>query len=144
MKDTCENRRNDKPLTSERLQTSFERCEGAVVVRIDGEMDFYSVETFKPKLDKVCQAGVINFIFDLNGMRYIDSTGLGFLVAFYYELKGKSGKLICIAPTNRLVQKTIEANRVGLLLELVETREEAVGHFRPGFPEGNSPAAAEG
>ena len=124
-------KRRENSMTARRLRATFERCEGTVVVRLDGEMDFYSVESLKPKLAQVCQAGVNNFIFDLNRMRYLDSTGLGFLFATSQELKSKGGRLVCITPTNRFVQKSLDASRAAALLDLVRSQDEALRLFQP-------------
>ncbi len=132
-------------LAAKRLRATFERCGAAVLVHLDGEMDFYSIEAFKPKLARVRQAGVNNFIFDLNGTRYIDSTGLGFLVSMHRELKGSGGKLVCIVPNRTFVQKTIESCRAATSLEMAYSQQEAVDCFRPVADDRSSSAeVAEG
>jgi len=127
-------RQREESLSAKRLTATFERCQETVVVRFGGEMDFYSVESFKPKLARVCRAGVHNFIFDLNGMRYLDSAGLGFLFATSQELKSKGGRLVCISPTNPFVQKSLDTNRAAALLDLVRSEDEALRFFQ--YPSG--------
>ena len=143
MTDSPETRKQNT-LAGNRLRATFERCGAAVLVYLHGEMDFYSIEAFKPKLARVRQAGVNNFIFDLNGTRYIDSTGLGFLISMYRELKGSGGRLVCIAPNSAFVQKTIESCRAATLLEMTCSQQEAVDCFRPVADTSSSAEVAEG
>ncbi len=130
-------------LAGKRLQATFERRQGTVVVRLDGEMDFYSVESFKPKLARVCRAGVNNLIFDLNGMRYLDSTGLGFLFATSQELQSKGGRLVCVTPANRFVQKSLECSRAATVLKMVPSQDEAIQLFQPVSGEALAPSREE-
>lgn len=129
-------KRRKESLPANRLTATFERRKETVVVRFGGEMDFYSVESFKLKLARVCRAGVHNFIFDLNGMRYLDSAGLGFLFATSQELKSKGGRLVCISPTNRLVRKSLDTSRAAALLDLVSSQDEALRFFQ--YPSGET------
>jgi anti-sigma B factor antagonist len=61
------------------------------VVRLEGEIDIFSVGEFKKKIYDLMQTGVKNLIFDCEKLVYIDSTGLGVFVSF---LK-KSRQLEC-------------------------------------------------
>lgn len=118
------------PLAADRLQTTFQRCEDSVIVNFGGELDFYSVESFRRKFALVQKAGVCKFIFDLGGLDYIDSTGLAFLVGVHRQLKVDGGLLVCLAPHASATQKILETSKLKSVLVFAAGREEAIKQFQ--------------
>ena len=82
-------------------QPIFQRREGmeislfdngnGVLARLDGELDEYTAEHVRLSLDKVLdgmQAGA-TLTLDLGGVSFMDSTGIGVLLARYNKFSGK-------------------------------------------------------
>ena len=57
-----------------------DRVDGAVVVRLAGELDLYNAQTVRETLLECCADGPERLIVDLAEVRFIDSTALGVLI----------------------------------------------------------------
>ncbi len=61
----------------------------ALYVYLDGELDEHSVSAVRQTADSLIDecAGVSRAVFNLAGVRFMDSTGIGFLIGRYKKLK---------------------------------------------------------
>ena len=68
-------------------------------------------------------------VIDMSRLRFVDSTGLGAIISFLKQSKEAGGdlKLCGISPS---IRKLIELVRVDKIVEIFETKEEAVRSFR--------------
>lgn len=57
-----------------------------------GEIDLYNVSDFKKELFKHTDGSYGEVIIDLSGVTYMDSSGIGALVAGHKKMKNASGK----------------------------------------------------
>jgi|SRR5215216_1092715 len=60
--------------------TGIERRDGAVVVRLAGELDLYNADTLRAALLDAATDAPARLVVDLADVRFIDSTALGVLV----------------------------------------------------------------
>lgn len=69
-------------------------------------------------------------VFDLTGLEFIDSSGLGVLLACMRRIKttGNELKLCALHPTVQSIVKLVRMNRI---LGIYETRGEALASTRP-------------
>jgi anti-sigma B factor antagonist len=63
----------------------------APVVYIRGELDVVTVEEMRESLDRLAAAGHRNVIIDLSGLRVIDSSGVGSIIALYKRVRSYGG-----------------------------------------------------
>jgi anti-sigma B factor antagonist len=70
---------------------------GCPVVELEGEIDLSTSPVFKETVYRVIESGNKDVIIDLNGLEFMDSTGLGVLVAALKKtsMEGGSIRLIC-------------------------------------------------
>jgi anti-sigma B factor antagonist len=70
---------------------------GAPVVVLEGEIDLSTSPVFKETVYRVIESGKKDVVIDLNGLEFMDSTGLGVLVAALKKtsMEGGSIRLIC-------------------------------------------------
>ena len=54
--------------------------DGAVVVRLTGELDLYNADTLRESLFEAADAAPARLVVDLGGVTFIDSTALGVLI----------------------------------------------------------------
>lgn len=75
-----------------------------IVVEVRGEVDIHSASTLHDRLIDVLGSGCKSLIVDLTWLSFIDSTGLGALVASrnYANSEGASLRLVC--KTERLLK----------------------------------------
>ena len=70
---------------------------GVPVVELEGEIDLSTAAVFKETVYEVIESGNIEVVIDLTGLEFMDSTGLGVLVAALKKTSTEGGriKLIC-------------------------------------------------
>jgi anti-sigma B factor antagonist len=73
-------RRGDDAGLREDPVTGIERRDGAIVVRLAGELDLYNADTLRAALLDAATELPARMVIDLADVRFIDSTALGVLV----------------------------------------------------------------
>jgi anti-sigma B factor antagonist len=68
------------------LTITMHEEEGVLTIALNGEVDIYTVDLLKEKLEAVKEVDDRSIVFDLEKLDYIDSTGLGALIG----VKGKN------------------------------------------------------
>jgi anti-sigma B factor antagonist len=74
------------------------------VLRIDGDIDACTAPQLRERVLDLAANGTVHIKADLRGVGFLDSAGLGALVAARKELRGRAGSLRLVAGTGRIVQ----------------------------------------
>ena len=98
------------------------------VVRISGELDIDQAVRVREQLDKVIDAGTVRFVIDLSDVSYIDSTGLGMLVAVHKRLVTEQRFYVLTVP-RASQRKVFEITGLSTVLIIVESLEDALTHI---------------
>ena len=69
------------------------------VLRIDGDIDASTAPQLRERVMDLAGHGTVHIIADLRGAGFLDSAGLGALVAARNELRGRAGSLMLVAGT---------------------------------------------
>ena len=71
------------------MQIKYIKSNNAMTVYMYGEIDEYTASDAKLILDKLIidNLNIKHFIFDLSGLSFMDSTGIGLLIGRYKKLK---------------------------------------------------------
>ena len=95
-----------------------EAPEGVVVVDVAGSVDVYTAAELRSGLDGQIQRGRIRLIVDLDDVDFLDSTGLGVLVARLKVVRSQNGwlKLVC---TSEKVLRVFSLDEFTRELELI-------------------------
>lgn len=83
------------------LDVSTTRRDDLTVVRLDGELDIYTVAGFRSELDALDPAAS-RIVIDLSEVTLLDSSGLGALVSLLNQARAGSGQLGLVCPHRRL------------------------------------------
>ncbi len=75
------------------LDVSSREAGDFVVFEVRGEVDLYSAPVLKKAVYDMIDSGQTKLIFDLNALDFMDSTGLGILVASLKRLTTEGGQL---------------------------------------------------
>jgi anti-sigma B factor antagonist len=100
-------------------------CEGGVcVATVTGEVDVYTSPGLKTKLLEAIDGGCSRLIIALDGVTFIDSSGLGVLVGALRRLKerGDELRLVC---TRDQVLKIFRITGLDKVFHIVATLDEA-------------------
>ena len=74
------------------------------VLRIDGDIDAWTAPQLRERVRDLAGSGTVHLIADLRGVGFLDSAGLGALVAARKVLRGREGSLRLVAGAGRIVQ----------------------------------------
>lgn len=79
------------------LDVKMERDGDNCTISLKGEVDVYTSPSFKERLVKTIDEGCSRIVVDLEGVDFIDSSGLGVLVSGLRRVKENGGsiRLIC-------------------------------------------------
>jgi len=106
------------------------RDDGRVtIITLKGDLGIGEPETlFKRTVSRLLEEGKVHLLIDCNGLRYVDSTGLGALVRALTTSQNEGGqtKLLGVGPHMR---KLLEMTRLDSVFEMFDDREQAVSSF---------------
>ena len=71
------------------MNIKYRKTRGSFTVYVDGELDEFSASKAKDILDKLLLDNINSnkVIFDLSGLSFMDSTGIGLLIGRYKKLR---------------------------------------------------------
>lgn len=79
------------------LEITTERGDGICTMSLQGEVDVYTAPRLKEAIIELIEAGCPRILVDLDGVGFIDSSGLGVLVGALRRAKEQDGtiRLVC-------------------------------------------------
>lgn len=97
----------------------------AQVVEIQGEIDVYTSPKVKEIITELIEKESFNLIINLEGVRYIDSTGLGVLIGALKKVREKEGciNLVC---NNPQIKKIFNITGLVKIFGIFKNEEEAL------------------
>ncbi len=85
------------------MQLQYEIVNNTLIVKFDGELDHHVAKDIRTEIDEtIDQQGIRNLIFDLNDMRFMDSSGIGVIIGRYKYIKKLGGKVSVIHVTEQI------------------------------------------
>lgn len=69
------------------------------VISVIGELDFHTAPRLREEIIKLLNQGVLNLTVDLSQMDFVDSSGLGVLVAGLKRMRERDGTLTLRSPS---------------------------------------------
>ncbi len=74
------------------------------VLEVGGEVDVYTAPALRDRITDVLDAGQHLLVIDLGGVEFLDSTGLGVLVAGLNRAREVGGSLALVCPQERVLK----------------------------------------
>lgn len=71
-------------------------------ISVTGELDVSTADQFKEYLHKLIDEGIRNIRFDLQGLDYIDSTGLGVIIGILKRIKVENKEIYINSPKDNV------------------------------------------
>ncbi|HCI29009.1 MAG TPA: STAS domain-containing protein [Fervidobacterium sp.] len=109
------------------MPVNFEKNEQGekLIITIHGEIDAYhSGEVKKFLKDAINETKLSKIVLDMSEVNYIDSAGLGSLVALYKDARMAEKELV-LACLKQTVMRIFEMTRLDRVFKIVQTVEEA-------------------
>jgi anti-sigma B factor antagonist len=83
------------------------RLHGLPVLQLEGDLDCYSTPALKTRLQNLIENGDTDLILNLNQVDFVDSVGLGMLVAVHRQCIAQGGSLRVLC-TNRNIWRIFD------------------------------------
>src|SRR5437660_2512461 len=99
--------------------------DGYAVLAVRGEVDVYTAPRFRERLIELVSDGKHRIVVDLEGVDFLDSTGLGVLVGGLKRVRSHDGDLSLVCTQNRIL-KVFEITGLTRVFSIYETVEDAL------------------
>lgn len=97
------------------LSCDVEVLDGVATITVAGELDLSNVEELRTQVDAVLASSPRSAVFDLSGLEFVDSSGLGLLI----DAAQRAGQVTVRRPS-RPVRRLIEISGLTEILPMEE------------------------
>lgn len=94
------------------------------IVALDGDLDAYSSPRLGQLLNELIERGSKHIVIDCTALKYVDSSGLGALVAAFKRISAESG-VLDLAQINGDVRRVLQITGLDVLFRLYNSVDEA-------------------
>ena len=111
------------------IKTHLDTAGACWTLSLRGDLDFGECAGVRMTLDRILMASPRAAVVDLSGLRYLDSSGLGLLLALSKGLNLRGGKLVLV--TNRMIDDVLSLTRLGSIFSTAGSMDEALQIAEP-------------
>jgi len=110
------------------MEIQVSQSQGVTIVVPTGDLDMGAADQVRRVLTELIDKGQLKLVMDLGGVGYIDSSGLGTLVAAMKQARAAGGNLkLCALQDD--VRSIFEMTRLIKVMAVHATRQEAVASW---------------
>ena len=111
------------------LEVQTRQTEGGIsVVAPTGRLDVVGAPALKDAIEDLTKNGAPKVVIDMEGVTFVDSTGLGSVIAALKRIRNRQGELRLAAP-NQQVRVVLELTTLDKVFPYFATLEEALAGF---------------
>jgi anti-sigma B factor antagonist len=114
---------NAEPRGIHVMEESFDPS--GLVLTVSGELDIATAPALRDRLTTAIEAGKRRLVIDLSAISFLDSVALAAIVHTKQRLP-EDGRLAVAVDPSSYVMLVFESGGLGTVLDLVETRDQAV------------------
>jgi len=103
--------------------------DGIYLLKVSGIMDMYTSNQLKDCVMKIIKSNVERLVIDLDGIRSVDSSGIGALISVVSTLKKLNCPLVIVALSGPVIQ-ALEATSLKGYFTIVPSVKEALSISR--------------
>ncbi len=108
------------------MKVNFEITQDVCILRLEGRFATgQDSEYLRIKSEELKKAGCRNIIADFSKVSYIDSTGIGFLIAIYTSVRRDTGGQFVVSGPNRRVRDVLDLTKLSSILKLYDNEAAA-------------------
>ena len=100
---------------------------GRTIVEVGGEIDVYSAPTLRDRLNALVADGHHDLVVDMQGVEFLDSTGLGVLVGGLKRVRTHNGSLRLVCSQERVL-KVFRITGLTKVFAIHDTVEQALAN----------------
>ena len=114
------------------IKIKEEKRGDVLVFQLSGElMGGEENRAFQDRLYRAIEEGVVYVAIDMSDVEWMNSSGLGMLMAGLTTLRGSGGELKLAGTTDR-IKRTIEITKLDNVIPIYDSLDEAVASFTQG------------
>ena len=111
------------------MEMDIRETSGVTVVTANGDIDMAVADQVRKRLTGLVDQGRVRLVLDLAGVLYIDSAGLGALVASMKHARAAGGDIkACKLDTD--VRALFQMTRLDNVMDIHATRQEAIAAWK--------------
>ncbi len=111
------------------LKVSTRDVKGVKVIELSGKITIGKGDlVLREAVDQVLKEGQITILLNLGNVTYMDSAGIGELVACYKRVLERKGKMKLVNPAGR-VQDLLALTKLDEYFDTFQTEQEALASF---------------
>ena len=96
-----------------------------LIMRLKGDLDQCSIDNLKRKsIDIIDKYYIKNIVVNLEQVQFMDSSGIGFIIGRYTQIKNRRGRII-ICSMNNLIERIFNLSGLKRICSVAENEEEA-------------------
>jgi anti-anti-sigma factor len=103
--------------------------DGTLVIALEGEADMSTAVKFNETFFSAARSGMRRVIADLSNVSFIDTTMLNALVVGHRRMVRDRGRFAVVCDGPR-VSRVLEITGLGQILDVFNTRDDALAHVR--------------
>ena len=97
-----------------------------LIVRLFGELDHHGADEVRAKIEAAIRdRGTVNVIFDMSGLEFMDSSGIGLIVGRYKLVTPMGGRIYVSCPGNG-IGRILKMSGTDKLVTIFKSTEEAI------------------
>lgn len=106
------------------MQTEILKQSRTLLISPDGDIDHHSAAKIRAEADRaIASTGIINIAFDLSGVSFMDSSGIGMIMGRYRKIRILGGRIYIIAARPE-VMRILGISGLGDMITMCNTAEE--------------------
>ena len=110
------------------MEVTEQRSGEIEVLELKGRLDAASAKALKEKVQSLVEQQRVKLVLDMGDIDFIDSSGLGVLVAALRSANKKGGDVKIAALQNK-IRSIFELTRLHRVFEIFDTAETAIASF---------------
>lgn len=104
---------------------SHKKSRDILTVRLQGELDHCSAIGIRKDLDELIQdPSVLHLVLDLDGLNFMDSSGIGVILGRYRTLHGRGGT-VAVTRMNPQITKIFKLSGMASIIPVLRSEKEA-------------------
>lgn len=110
------------------LKTKLDKKGDVLIVYLSGYIDTYNSNPFQQRMQRCFDYGVTKVVFNMSGLNYVSSTGIGSFTFFLKVVKPKGGDVVMTGIQPK-VHEVFQLLGFTNFFTIVNTMEEAIKSF---------------
>jgi anti-sigma B factor antagonist len=94
-------------------------ADGSATIAVSGELDLSTASQMRDHLYALLAAGTTHLTIDVTGLTFIDSTGLGVIVAVLKRAREAGGNLVLKGPS-RSARKVLDISGLSRIIDVID------------------------